>query len=624
MSQDESKVAAGASGQAATPEWTIMVYFAGDNSLSAQCIAIMQELEALDVDDNVRVLACFDSNTPLPKGSRYLEIKRGRRRRPTELEWGLHNDLVTPDERGHENFAPDFCNPNPSSVLQVKEPVAGEGLARFLDWAMKTHRARRHILVLFGHGTAVAGQTFLVDNNPPSFLRLEELSKILGKHFGGKDEGGKNRPRLDILACNNCVMNGIETAYEVRNAAEYMIGSQGLMLAVGWPYNRIYEAVRNNAANGSDFVAGEILKVCARNMLDFSLMDRSLDQSACNLTKFGEDGDIIPEVKALAVALQGGLLIDDGGNVVYPMVRDIIRLARLEAQSFWDETFVDLYDFCELLMQRCLQAVEDQKRLLGGLPSDAKNAALEHLEGLDEVKQLRGIAKSCLALLGEFKGAVPLSYFIGSELQYSHGLSIYFPWTLPEGPHIYEPVKVRGAEHEEPKEFTLHTPFDIYKKYDFAAASGWSDFLTSFFRATLRDVRTSDKIYKQTDGSVNFDGTPADDENAFPVTLQKSSSDISSEGASVGIKIKNYPRRNYLSPADCRRKKDGKPAVGEIRQFSRDKEVSYLGWNIRGLVAEVVKPPVAGAGSAPAGNKEGGSAAPPAAPPEGSETGPQS
>jgi hypothetical protein len=41
--------------------------------------------------------------------------------------------------------------------------------------------------------------------------------------------------KLDILACQNCVMNGIETAYEIKDHVEFMIGSQGLALAAGRP-----------------------------------------------------------------------------------------------------------------------------------------------------------------------------------------------------------------------------------------------------------------------------------------------------------------------------------------------------------------------------------------------------
>src|SRR5437763_3156103 len=133
--------------------------------------------------------------------------------------------------------------------------------------------------LLFGHGPLVAGQTFLLAENPASFLKLEDLKDVLGKHFGG------DKRRLDILAFQNCVMNGVETAYEIRDHADYMIGSQGLVLAAGWPYEKmIGEIVRRPSAKPKA-ISRKLLKVCARNMLDFTIMDRSSEQSACNLER---------------------------------------------------------------------------------------------------------------------------------------------------------------------------------------------------------------------------------------------------------------------------------------------------------------------------------------------------
>src|SRR4051794_18426710 len=52
-------------------EWLLMVYAAGDNNLSANSIALMQDLEAANHREEVRVLAAFDSATPIPQGARY-------------------------------------------------------------------------------------------------------------------------------------------------------------------------------------------------------------------------------------------------------------------------------------------------------------------------------------------------------------------------------------------------------------------------------------------------------------------------------------------------------------------------------------------------------------------------
>jgi cysteine peptidase C11 family protein len=264
-------------------EWLIMVYLAGDNNLSASSIGFLQELEAAKYDRAVRVVAGFDPNIPLPRGARYLEIKHHLDPdNPYQkmMDWPLHNDLMAP---GHVVVSPDFCKPQPTQ--HPTEPAADVALARFFDWVRKYYKARKYMLILFGHGPLVAGNTFLMDTTPPSYLKLTDFSKILRKHFGKK---------LNILACNNCVMNGIETATELYGQVDYMIGSQGLMLVNGWPFRKIIDEVVDHYNQDVARIAENVLKVCARNLLDFTLMERSSEQAIIDVNKFGYEGALLP------------------------------------------------------------------------------------------------------------------------------------------------------------------------------------------------------------------------------------------------------------------------------------------------------------------------------------------
>src|SRR5687768_15728689 len=74
--------------------WTVMVYLAGDNNLTSNCITVLQQLEAVKYTKDVRVLACFDSNTPWPKGSRYLAINGKWHTNEKDLDWEIYNDLI--------------------------------------------------------------------------------------------------------------------------------------------------------------------------------------------------------------------------------------------------------------------------------------------------------------------------------------------------------------------------------------------------------------------------------------------------------------------------------------------------------------------------------------------------
>ena len=326
------------------PIWTVLVYLGGDNNLTANCISVLQQLEAVEYSKDVCVLACFDSNTPWPQGSRYLEINCQRRSINKDLDWEIHNDLVPPAARDHQLTPPSFCDPVDSgNAVPVTRHGVAEGLRRFIEWVIKFHGdSERYMLILYGHGPLVAGQTFLARENPKSSLQLEDLRGVLSPHFG------PNR-KLDILACQNCVMNGVETAYEVKDQVDVMIGSQGLVLAAGWPYEKIISAMVKRPAAPPEIIAIDLLKACARHLIDFAIMYRSSEQSVCDIRKLAYDNNVTTVLRKLVEELGKGLEFEDVNGekkLRYPAICDAVRLVRLEAQSYWGETFVYLYDFC--------------------------------------------------------------------------------------------------------------------------------------------------------------------------------------------------------------------------------------------------------------------------------------
>lgn len=559
------------------PEWLIMVYLAGDNNLSAFSIAFLQELEAanfgLSLDEchrRARVVAAFDSPTPWPKGARYLEINRHRDPNLPQkpIKWPLHNDLVGP---GHIVVSPDFCETDGGCSYQQPpehgkpvEPTAEEALARFLRWVKCRYTAKRYMLILFGHGTLVAGNTFLSDSNPPSYLKLDDFARIL-RDFGHK---------IDILACDNCVMNGIESAVQLYGLVNFMLGSQGLMLANAWPVRKIIEEVRDNYQSSSKDIARLVLRCSVVNVLDFTLMERSSEQAICDVRKFGRRDQIVSAVRALSGALQTGLEFKWQKNervLRYPIVVDLVRLARLEAQSYWSETFVDLYDFAALLLKKCTDFLEYPNALL---------------QPRDLIRVVKTIQYWCAEIVKIFmaRQIVPLAYYVGPQLQYSHGISIYFPWTLPEGPITFEP---RPTTATKPKEFELRTPFEEYTTYLFATLQygDWRRFLVAFWRATLRNVRLVE--YTREEDPKRVDDNYRNEFRTAVIDLQKSSSSTGEEDECP--QIKNYPRRFYLSPRDCHfRSDESQRASPALVVTDEPDKVSYLGWNIRGLVADVI------------------------------------
>ena len=573
-------------------EWLVMIYLAGDNNLSASSIALLQDLEAAIPHRHVRVLAAFDSNTPIPTGSRYVEIKRERDNPgpfSRRIQWPIHNDLVTP---GHIVVTPDFCAPLGAAHFPTQETIA-TALGRFLEFARANYKAKRYMLILFGHGTLVAGNTFLADTQPPSFLKLDDFAEILRHHF---------RKKIDILGFDNCVMNGIEVAVELQGQVDYTIGSQDLMLTFGWPFRKIIETIGAHHTEDSKAVAEAILRVCARNLLDFTFMERSSEQAICDLNKFTQNGPIVSAVKNLSLALQDGLKLNHCGEVQFPLVRDVVQVARLEAQAYFGELFVDLYDFCEALIRRSNDILGSLHRLVPIIIQKMPHINERDLDertfkdvllSWEDLHELEKIVTAARDVISIFKSdhVVPRAYYVCPQLQYSHGLSVFFPWTLPEGPITFEAVEGSGPD---PDEYNFTTPFEVYRQYRFAQENygDWARFLHAFFKATLRDVRRVE-FAPVNDDKVFFRLDPQNkDERLVPaIDLQKTDSNTTQD--EFHPPIKNYPRRFYISPADCYRRLPvfglpGGEEPDDSNVVSNRERVSYLGWNVRGLVAEVI------------------------------------
>jgi hypothetical protein len=397
-------------------------------------------------------------------------------------------------------------------------------------------------------------------------------------------------------------MNGIETAWEVKDQVNYMIGSQGLVLAYGWPYERIISALVDNPTDSPIQISEKILKACARHLIDFSVMDRSSEQSVCDLSKLHDKDNIKDAIRDLSVTLKDALQfttipeqrkLDDRERKLdhkqkvlrYPAICDAVRLARLEAQSYWGETFVDVYDFCERLLKKCNEAIVMHERFVSDLVSTLglDDSLDSQVRKTELVSRLTTIVARCMNVMDRVEKMVPHSYYIGPELQYSHGLSIYFPWSMPGEPYSFYR---RGR-----KDHVLVTAFETYSSYAFAEKSEWADFLKSFYGATLRKVRRADRKFGSRDVKENLSHGIVSETYTEPTVvltteyLQKTESTGGGVDYEVWSNVKNYPHRNYLSPSDC----PLRPKVNTDYQNPLSPGVSYLGWNLCKFVADVIK-----------------------------------
>jgi hypothetical protein len=121
-------------------------------------------------------------------------------------------------------------------------------IKRFLDWAYQKAPAERYLILFWGHAFGTAG--LFPDSRPDApfssdLLSLTELGSVLS--HASMLSGGQ---AVDIVMFKNCCLSNVETAYELRDSAEFMIASQARLPARGWPYQSLFNALA--APRGTD------------------------------------------------------------------------------------------------------------------------------------------------------------------------------------------------------------------------------------------------------------------------------------------------------------------------------------------------------------------------------------
>ncbi len=342
----------------------------------------------------------------------------------------------------------------PLPRLDFENSADPKVLEQFIRQSIDYFPSHHYMVVLSGHGSGALGD-FLADTNPDTGAQIQSLSiPSLRRVF---EEIGEN---IDILGMDSCLMSMAEIGYELKGHVDYLVGSEGFVLNTGWPYHRILEALNLNPAAPPLNLARETVKKYISYYDDYEAAGASTDQSVCELARLEA---LIPRIANLAEALIKGLEHD--------LLRDEIVLAHWEAQSYKAEQYTDLYDFCDRLQRRCieqfpgggtLQGAKDDNEILEKLPlafpketvkvSEALQAAIKLIETSAEAKKA-------------IRRVVQLSCYTGPAFQYSHGLSVYFPWIKSDD-------------------------LDAYENLIFAQESNWGKFLNKYVDKTRRPERT--------------------------------------------------------------------------------------------------------------------------------------
>ena len=489
-------------------EWTLMFYFATDNPLAISAVSQLKAIKDAGFHPDANVVAQFDPYTegtpthvfdvnvvnklkadgkadigfqgsdpivrsliedklwrdeqtssapPATAGATTSnhELVRNALNRVLKTRYNIdYKPPVAPNLNG--NFNPLYD--------RTEEPGAQTSLREFLRFCADKYPARHYMLFMLGHGVVVGNDIFMLDDHgSEQSLTLIEMGEILAEFKHTIElEGSK----FELVSFHSCSVSSLEVAYELQGTANYMLASQGPAFVGSWPYRqilvRIFKALDQSiAAGGSTTPANmrdlmfEIYHSCVLNSADYLLAGYSFQLTLCDLEKVST---LQSAMEQLAAELKDGVKND-------PATADFILLSHWKSQSFFNEMYTDLYDFCF-----CLNNKINDLRKAGGRPTPA----LTRIEDVcNEVmkKLVKEIPKN--PKHADMEQIIVAADSLGPAFQYSRGLSVYFPWSEPskDSPILSQ-----------------------YRRYRFSNdfKNSWLDFLNAYFDATKRAVSSDE------------------------------------------------------------------------------------------------------------------------------------
>jgi hypothetical protein len=333
--------------------WTVMLYMAAskDEQTEAAAIRDLEELEKIGTTKEVNVLVQIDRKWP-GYSERYVVRKGGSELRgsfPDAAALKRFFDTDAPEQLGEFYTANTevlrkllgvkdagelrkcFCDKNPDVLHEAFSTGNPIVLQEFVRWARAEFPADHYLLVMWGHAF---GLGFGRDHGDP--LAMPELATALDTSALHVPNG---RKAVDIIGANACAMSYAEAAYQLKDAADFVVAPEIAMPFAGWPYEAILSEIVGKPRISAEELGKKIIELFMASFKN-AFEPRSVALTLLNLKKAG---DLAPHLKAVTDALRPVIKRN--------RVRDQIANAFLDTAHGEVRPLIDLFDLCERLME---------------------------------------------------------------------------------------------------------------------------------------------------------------------------------------------------------------------------------------------------------------------------------
>ncbi len=289
-------------------KWTVLVYMNGANDLQQYSVLNMNQMERVASNPDVRFVVQW-------------------KQFPAQFNGGTFNGT----RRYLANS--DFSNNINSTLLQDMGTSIDMGspqtLNDFVSWGKANFPADHYCLIVWNHGNgwrrSITNVDFTravsYDDETGNAIQIWDLNQALGsEHF-------------DLISWDASLMQMMEVAYEIKDNADFIIGSEESPPAEGLPYDLVFAPFRDTPNS-------------TPKNLSKSFVDGMLAVPAYNTKKITQSVLDTSKLPALATAIStlGTELMNNVGSLTAA-----IQTARVNSQAYSpssNRVYRDLKDIC--------------------------------------------------------------------------------------------------------------------------------------------------------------------------------------------------------------------------------------------------------------------------------------
>lgn len=199
-------------------KWTVLVYLDADNDLEDAGIRNFNQMEAAGSTRDVHIIVQMDRMT----GDDYANSSWTDTRRY----------LITRDSDKRVMHSVRLDQPQ----LGELDMADADTLRDFVQWGKSQFPADHYLLIVWDHGSGwrlraltkePRHRTIAVDDTSGNQMNITDLADVL------------TGLKVDVLAFDACYMQQLEVAYEVKDCADFLVGSAATEPSPGYNYLRL-------------------------------------------------------------------------------------------------------------------------------------------------------------------------------------------------------------------------------------------------------------------------------------------------------------------------------------------------------------------------------------------------